>query len=161
MPARGALVACLTGLVTLTSTRIYDQHYSTYTRVPGSVSIHILRTLVLDYRELLAYWFILYHPPSHRRHHHHKSRGQNFGDWVAAVGGGGGQRRQRWWGGGQGGSQGGCFDAVAEAGDGGGGISYFYTEFWDPPCARRRTISAMPLANTKVSIRIVPVKNYV
>ena len=40
VPARGALVACLTGLVTLTSTRIYDLHYSTYTRVPGSVSIH-------------------------------------------------------------------------------------------------------------------------
>jgi hypothetical protein len=74
MPARGALVACLTGLVTLTSTRIYDLHYSTYTltstriydlhystytRVPGSVSIHILRTVVLDYGELLAYWFIL------------------------------------------------------------------------------------------------------
>jgi hypothetical protein len=45
--------------VTLTSTRIYDLHYSTYTRVPGSVSIHILRTVVLDYGELLAYWFIL------------------------------------------------------------------------------------------------------
>jgi hypothetical protein len=59
MPARGALVvACLTGLVTLTSTRIYDLHYSTYTRVPGSVSIHILHTVVLDYGELLAYWFI-------------------------------------------------------------------------------------------------------
>ncbi len=60
VPARGALVACLTGLVTLTSTRIYDLHYSTYTRVPGSVSIHILRTVVLDYGELLAYWFILH-----------------------------------------------------------------------------------------------------
>jgi hypothetical protein len=48
MPAQGALVACLTGLVTLTSTRIYDLHYSTYTCVPGSVSIHILRTVVLD-----------------------------------------------------------------------------------------------------------------
>ena len=59
MPARGALVACLTGLVTLTSTRIYDLHYSTYTRVPGSVSIHSLRTVVLDYGELLAYWFTL------------------------------------------------------------------------------------------------------
>ncbi len=59
VPARGALVACLTGLVTLTSTRIYDLHYSTYTRVPGSVSIHILRTVVLDYGELLAYWFTL------------------------------------------------------------------------------------------------------
>ena len=45
--------------VTLTSTRIYDLHYSTYTCVPGSVSIHILRTIVLDYGELLAYWFIL------------------------------------------------------------------------------------------------------
>ncbi len=52
-------MACLTGLVTLTSTRIYDLHYSTCTRVPGSVSIHILRTVVLDYGELLAYWFIL------------------------------------------------------------------------------------------------------
>jgi hypothetical protein len=60
VPAQGALVACLTGLVTLTSTRIYDLHYSTYTRVPGSVSIHILRTVVLDYGELLAYWFILH-----------------------------------------------------------------------------------------------------
>jgi hypothetical protein len=60
MPARGALVACLTGLVTLTSIRIYGLHYSTYTRVPGSVSIHILRTIVVDYRELLAYWFILH-----------------------------------------------------------------------------------------------------
>jgi hypothetical protein len=43
VPERGALVACLTGLVTLTSTRIYVLHYSTYTRVPGSVSIHSLR----------------------------------------------------------------------------------------------------------------------
>ncbi len=92
MPARGALVACLTGLVTLTSTRIYDLHYSTYTHVtgsvrvvacltglvtltstriyvlhystytcvPGSVNIHILRTVVLDYGELLAYWFTLH-----------------------------------------------------------------------------------------------------
>ena len=60
VPARGALVACLTGLVTLTSTRIYVLHYSTYTRVPGSVSIHILCTIVLDYGELLAYWFILH-----------------------------------------------------------------------------------------------------
>jgi hypothetical protein len=60
MPARGAFVACLTGLVTLTSTHIYDLHYSTYTRVPGSVSVHILRTIVLDYGELLAYWFILH-----------------------------------------------------------------------------------------------------
>ncbi len=60
VPARWALVACLTGLVTLTSTRIYDLHYSTYTHVPGSVSIHILRTVVLDYGELLAYWFILH-----------------------------------------------------------------------------------------------------
>ncbi len=60
VPARGALVACLTGLVTLTSTLIYDLHYSTYTRVPGSVSIHILCTVVLDYGELLAYWFILH-----------------------------------------------------------------------------------------------------
>jgi hypothetical protein len=59
VPARGALVACLTGLVTLTSTRIYDLHYPTYTRVPGSVSIHILRIVVLYYGELLAYWFIL------------------------------------------------------------------------------------------------------
>ncbi len=32
VPARGALVACLTGLVTLTSTRIYVLHYS-YTHV--------------------------------------------------------------------------------------------------------------------------------
>jgi hypothetical protein len=55
VPAWGALVACLTGLVTLTSTCIYDLHYCTYTRVPGSVSIHILRTVVLDYGELLAY----------------------------------------------------------------------------------------------------------
>ncbi len=60
VPARGALVACLTGLITLTSTRIYNLHFSTYTRVPGSVSIHILRTVVLDYGELLAYWFILH-----------------------------------------------------------------------------------------------------
>ncbi len=52
-------MACLTGLVTLTSTRIYDLHYSTYTSAPGSVSIHILCTVVLDYGELLAYWFIL------------------------------------------------------------------------------------------------------
>ncbi len=59
VPARGALVACLTGLVTLTSNRIYDLHYSTHTRVPGSVRIHILRTVVLDYGELLAFWFIL------------------------------------------------------------------------------------------------------
>ncbi len=59
VPARGALVACLTGLVTLTSTRIYVIHYSTYTRVPGSVRIHSLRTVVLDYGELLAYWFTL------------------------------------------------------------------------------------------------------
>ncbi len=59
MPARGALVACLTGPVTLTSTHVYDIYYSTYTRVPGSVSIHILHTVVLDYGELLAYWFIL------------------------------------------------------------------------------------------------------
>jgi hypothetical protein len=54
VPAWGALLACLTGLVTLTSTLIYNLHYSTYTRVPGSVSIHILRTVVLDYGELLA-----------------------------------------------------------------------------------------------------------
>jgi hypothetical protein len=74
VPAWGALVACLTGLVTLTSTGIYDLHYSTYTRVPGSVSIHILRTVVLDYGELLAYWFILQRfitiiaaPPEHLR----------------------------------------------------------------------------------------------
>ncbi len=67
VPARGALVVCLTGLVTLTSTRIYVLHYSTYTRVPGSVSIHILRTVVLDYGELLAYWFIL--QPLHRRYY--------------------------------------------------------------------------------------------
>jgi hypothetical protein len=60
VPARGALVACLTGLVTLTSTRIYDIHYSTFTRVPGSVSIHSLRTVVLNYGELLAYWFTLH-----------------------------------------------------------------------------------------------------
>jgi hypothetical protein len=60
VPARGALVACLTGPVTLTSTHIYDLHYSTYTRVPGSVSIHILRTIVLDYGELLAYCFIVH-----------------------------------------------------------------------------------------------------
>ncbi len=46
-------------VVTLTSTRIYDLHYSTYTHVPGSVSIHIFCTIVLDYGELLAYWFIL------------------------------------------------------------------------------------------------------
>ncbi len=59
MPAWGALVACLTGLVTLTSTHIYDLYYSTYTRVPGIVSIHILRILVLDYGELLAYWLFL------------------------------------------------------------------------------------------------------
>jgi hypothetical protein len=58
VPAQGALVACLTGPVTLTSTRTYDLHYSTYTHAPGSVSIHILRTVVLDYGELLAYWFI-------------------------------------------------------------------------------------------------------
>ncbi len=45
VPAGGALVACLTGLVTLTSTRIYVIHYSTYTRMPGSVSIHSLRTV--------------------------------------------------------------------------------------------------------------------
>jgi hypothetical protein len=33
--------------------------------VPGSVSIHSLRTVVLDYGELLAYWFILhrFHKP--------------------------------------------------------------------------------------------------
>jgi hypothetical protein len=60
MPARGALVACLTGLVTLTSTRIYDLHYSTCTHVPGSVSIHILHTVAPCYGELLAYWFILH-----------------------------------------------------------------------------------------------------
>jgi hypothetical protein len=60
VPARGALVACLTGLVTLTSTCIYVLHYSTYTHVPGSVSIHSLRTVVLDYGELLAYWFTLH-----------------------------------------------------------------------------------------------------
>ncbi len=60
VPARGALVGCLTGLVTLTSTRIYDLYYSTYTCVTGSVSIHILRTVVLDYGELLAYWFTLH-----------------------------------------------------------------------------------------------------
>ncbi len=53
-------MACLTGLVTLTSTRIYDLHYSTYTRVTGSVSIHSLCTVVLDYGELLAYWFTLH-----------------------------------------------------------------------------------------------------
>jgi hypothetical protein len=58
MPARGALVACLIKLVTLTSTHIYDL-YSTYTRVPGSVSIHTLHYVVLDNGELLAYWFIL------------------------------------------------------------------------------------------------------
>ncbi len=60
VPARGALVACLTGLVTLTSTRICDLHYSTYTHVPGSVRIHILHTVVLDYGELLAYWLFLH-----------------------------------------------------------------------------------------------------
>ncbi len=60
MPAWGSLVACLSGLVTLTSTCIYDLHYSTYIRVLGSVSIHILRTVVLDYGELLAYWFSLH-----------------------------------------------------------------------------------------------------
>ncbi len=53
-------MACLTGLVTLTYSHIYDLHYSTHTRVPGSVSIHILRTVVHDYRELLTYWFILH-----------------------------------------------------------------------------------------------------
>jgi hypothetical protein len=60
VPARGALVACLSGLVTLTFTRIYDLYYSTYTRVRGSVSIHILRIVVLDYGELLAYWLFLH-----------------------------------------------------------------------------------------------------
>jgi hypothetical protein len=40
--------------------RIYVIHYSTYTRVLGSVSIHSLRTVVLDYGELLAYWFTLH-----------------------------------------------------------------------------------------------------
>ncbi len=57
-------MACLTGLVTLTSTRIYDLHYSTYIHVPESISIYILRTVVLDYGELLAYWFIS-HPHLH------------------------------------------------------------------------------------------------
>jgi hypothetical protein len=33
VPAWGALVASLTGLVTLTSTHVYDLHYSTYTCV--------------------------------------------------------------------------------------------------------------------------------
>ena len=56
VPAQGALVACWTGLVTLTSTCIYDLHYSTYTHVPGSVSIHILRTIVLDYQD---FWLML------------------------------------------------------------------------------------------------------
>ena len=36
------------------------QYYSTYTRVPGSVSIHKLRTVPLWYGELLAQWFILH-----------------------------------------------------------------------------------------------------
>jgi hypothetical protein len=45
--------------VTLTSIRTFDLHYSTYTRVPGSVSIHNLSTIVLDYGEFWAYWFIL------------------------------------------------------------------------------------------------------
>jgi hypothetical protein len=49
-----ALVAYLTGMVTLTSTRIYVLHYSTYTCVPGGISIRNLRTVVLDYREHLA-----------------------------------------------------------------------------------------------------------
>jgi hypothetical protein len=62
VPARGSLVACLTGLLTLTSTHIYVIHYSTYTRVPGSVSIHSLHIVVLDYGELLAYWFTLHGP---------------------------------------------------------------------------------------------------
>jgi hypothetical protein len=57
MPAWGALVTYLTGLETLTSTHIYDLHYSTYMCVQG-VSIHILLTVVLDYGELLTYWFI-------------------------------------------------------------------------------------------------------
>ncbi len=60
VPAQGALVACLTGLVILTSTRIYVIHYSAYTRVLGSVSIHSLRTIALDYGELLAYWLTLH-----------------------------------------------------------------------------------------------------
>jgi hypothetical protein len=39
---------------------IYDLQFSTYTHVPGSGSIHILHIVVLDYGELLAYWFILH-----------------------------------------------------------------------------------------------------
>jgi hypothetical protein len=106
VPARGALVACLTGLVTLTSTRIYDLHYSTYTHVTGSVSIHILRTVVLDYGELLAYWFTL-----QRRQHNlqsTKSVGNNGikngdndcnddDDKNEDDGGGGGSLAAAWW----------------------------------------------------------------
>jgi hypothetical protein len=72
VPAWGALVACLTGLVILTSARIYDLHYSTYTPVPGSVSIHILHTIVLDYGELLALLVIPtgWQPTRHPRGQH-------------------------------------------------------------------------------------------
>jgi hypothetical protein len=66
--------------------------------------------------------------------------------------------------------RGGCFGAAVEAGDGGdrwqrqwrrgGGVSYFhfYTEFCVfPLVSARRRISAMPLANTNVSIQKVHV----
>jgi hypothetical protein len=39
-------------MVTLTSIHIYVVHYSTYTHVPGSVSILKSRTVVLDYGDL-------------------------------------------------------------------------------------------------------------
>ncbi len=47
-------MAGLTGMVILTSIHIYVLNYSTYTRVPGSVSIQNLSTLVLAYKGLLA-----------------------------------------------------------------------------------------------------------
>ncbi len=73
--SQGALVAPLIGLlVTLTSTHTCVLHYSTYKRVPGSVSIQNLCTVVLDYGEHLAYWFITSNTchcnmPHHRRNH--------------------------------------------------------------------------------------------
>ena len=55
MPARGSSCWWLLDRVwaALISTHMYDI-FSTYTRVPGSVSIHNLRTVAPRYGELLA-----------------------------------------------------------------------------------------------------------
>jgi hypothetical protein len=55
VPARGSSLRWLLDKVwaALISTHMYDI-FSTYTRVPGSVSIHNLRTVAPRYGELLA-----------------------------------------------------------------------------------------------------------